>query len=151
MKTSKETIDKQIEEILELKSMGWTDPQIIAEVKLTKAQFLKRMEVLRESEHFKVEALQFLVETAHRLRWARMRSFVDYKAWKEKGQYNAASAAFRRMVDIDIALPKICADMGWSVDELKHFFKHEKLNKDLKNQSHDDLYAEYKKIVRSDA
>lgn len=141
---------KQLEEILDLKAQGWSDPQIQKDLKLTPAAFTARLRELSRSETLKVSALYFLSETFHRLRWVRMKALTDYEKYKEKNA-NASIAALKRVIEIDVAVPKIAEQMGWKVDDLAKYIRQEKTQRKQKGQSEDELYAEYRSLVKSEA
>lgn len=148
-------------EILDLKAQGWTDRQIQKflekESGLTYGQYHRRLKELRESGVFKMEALNFVNETIHRLSWLRRKAASDYHRHNDPtgkaGSYNAnaAAAAFRRMVEIDTSLPKLILDMGWSLEELNSFYSREKAKEITRDTSEAELYEEYREIVKSRA
>lgn len=150
-RSTQEQIAYEIREIMDLKAQGWSDRQIRNELKLSHRKYDQRKEKLRDSEVFKMEALEFLNETVHRLRYLRMKAFNDYSAWKEAKQYNAAVGAFRRMVEIDTALPKMCLDLGWSIDDLNQFYRKKEVHKKTQvPESEDELRRQYKELVKSE-
>ena len=144
-------VNAEIEEILSLKAQGWSDGQIKAELGLTRNQYQVRKEKIRDSGVLQREALEFATESILRLRFLRMKAYEDYKDCKKNNATNAAAAAFRRMVEIDIAIPKLCFEMGWSVSDLGRFYNDSKLKSEIRDKkaSADELEREYRVLVKS--
>ncbi len=142
-------------DILDLKAQGWTDRQIQLELKLDWKQFSDRLKELRASDVFKKTALNFVNETIHRLAWLRRKAMKDYHRHNDPeskdGKYmpTVAAAAFRRIVEIDTSLPKLCQEMGWSLDELNSFYSKEQSKEITRDTSEEELYEEYRELVKS--
>lgn len=141
-------VTDEIREILSLKAQGWSDDLIRRQLGLRPKQYEQRKKKIRESEHFQREALEFASESIHRLRYLRLKAFEDYHECKKKNLYNASAAAFRRMVEIDTAIPKLCSELGWSVGELQRYFNDETVKKELQGATEDELFREYRNIVK---
>lgn len=158
-----------LEEVLDLKAQGWSDVHIRKELQLDKNKYDRLYRLLHKERYFQTKALGILSETVHRLAWSRMQALRDYQAYKYGGEVvidgktkkipqiaNASIAALKRVVEIDIAIPKICEQLGWNVNDLEKYAFPDKKAKagvvqEVKSLSEEDLYDEYRRLARIDA
>ena len=147
--------NEELHGILEMKAQGWSDREIKKELKLTHQDFNNRLKRIHQSDFFKQQALHTLVETVHRLRWVRQRAMTDYVKYSGEGpnkekdrNLNIATASFKRVLEVDIALPKVCEQLGWKVDDLAKYLTKEKLNRKLDDMTDDEFFAEYRRAAR---
>lgn len=166
---SKEKQKQLLEEVLDLKAQGWSDVQIRKELKLLKPRYDRLLKLLHKEHFFQAKALGILSETVHRLSWCRMQALRDYQAYRYGGEFkfgnevkvvgqnaNASMAALRRVIEIDVSIPKVCEQLGWNVRDLEKIAFPDKRVKgsealEVKNLSEDDLYDEYRRLARLDA
>jgi len=117
------------------------------ELKLDGHAFKRRLKLLHDESYFKEKSLFFVMETVHRMRWVRMKALADYQANKNANRHNAAVACLKRLIEIDKSIPELCDKMGWHVSELEQFFRSKKKISELRDQTDDDFYREYRQIV----
>lgn len=136
-----------LEDILDLKAQGWSDQQIRKSKGLDQKAYDSRLKLLRSSNELKLQALNFLVETVLRLRWLRMEAFNQYVALKNRGAVNAYTGMMKRMIEIDVAIPKVCEQLDWRPDDLERFVKKGQVSAQTSFGTEEEMLAEFRRLT----
>lgn len=153
---------QELEQILDLKAQGWSDALIKRELDLDATEYKRRLKKLDEEDHFKHKALRACIESTHRLMWLRRQVLNEYADLQEKAKressnpkfkknYKAIGMCVKRMMEIDVAIPRICEQLRWRPEDLQRALDQGKYSGNLSEADEHEMYDEYRRITGSDA
>ncbi len=133
---------EDLEQILELLELGFTERAIRKKLQLDHRAFARRMKLVRKRVDLKSQAITYCLETVLRLQKLRQINMALFQKYESTKQATAAVGALRNVFNIDVQIPETCALLGFIPNpeiKVRHTYDDPKLSE----LGPEELFAHY--------